>query len=194
MVPAAETDDEDAQTFWEGLLDDYDDELGSGDELVADESRLCLSGFFWGGVGGGRACRGGGKGGVRTCCFFCFVFAKESPRKRFCGPARVTRSPYQTVNYPCHLCSKCIAIKERGGLAYVFLFFVGPVSLGFGFVFACEVRFRSWGFGSGVWGLAGCGLGARVCLLRLESTLGQVPCTRPAQASCSCQSQAKGQG
>ena len=50
MVPAAETDDEDAQTFWEGLLDDYDDELGSGDELVADESRLCLSGVWGGGV------------------------------------------------------------------------------------------------------------------------------------------------
>ena len=25
--------------------------------------------------------QGGGEGGVRTCCFFCFVFAKESPRK-----------------------------------------------------------------------------------------------------------------
>ena len=181
MVPAPDTDDEDAQAFWEGLLDD--EPLGSGEELVADESRLCLSGVWGGGGsgGGGGAGEGvqggGGEGGCKDLLFFCFVFAQESPRKRFCGPARVSRSPYKTVNYPCHMCSKCIAIKERSGLAYVFLFFVGPVSLGFGFVFACEVRFRSWGFGSGVWGLAGCGLGAWVCLLRPCSALGPVPCT-----------------
>ena len=79
MLPAPDTDDEDAQVFWEGLLND--EPVGSGEELVADESRLCLSG-----VGGGRECGGGGegvqggggKGGVRTCCFFALSLLRRA--------------------------------------------------------------------------------------------------------------------
>ena len=56
---AASDSDEEAQAFWEEFLCEEDEgELGSG-----NESRLCLSGVWGGGgVGGRRACRGGGRG------------------------------------------------------------------------------------------------------------------------------------
>ena len=82
MAASDTSDDGEAQAFWEGLLGDYDDELGSGDELVAAESRLCLSGV-WGGGGGGRGegVQGGGKGGVRTCCFFALSLLRRARGK-----------------------------------------------------------------------------------------------------------------